>query len=154
MSTQETSREKIKRTDKTKVNMQLVEELHILRRKRNEELNGTGQFCNLYPNINKTVCSSCSNFEICSSHKIECEYIHTQEGTKGIYRRKRKQENPKKLESEISAEIADADDAYSYEDQDIDPIAKKYPCNDMYYACPDKDECEYGEKCSYKPENG
>lgn len=142
----EVTREKIMRTDKTKVNMQFVDKLYALRRERNEQLKGTDQFCNLFPNIHRTVCKECSGNELCLKYKAEREYIHSQEETKGNSRRRRKQDNPKKNESGVSEECFDSDDVYEDE-------AKEYPCKEMFFACPDKDKCEYGKKCSYNPES-
>ena len=149
MSAQETMRERIMRTDKTKVNMQFVDKLYVLRMERNEQLKGTDQFCNLFPNIHRTVCKECSGNELCLKYKAEREYIHSQEETKGNSRRKRKQDTQKNKENGISEECFDADDVY---EDEVDGV-ENYPCKEMFFACPDKDKCEYGKKCSYNPES-
>lgn len=143
--------EKIKRTDKVSIDMQVVEQLKTYRGMRNCQLEGTKHFCNLYPDMNKGVCKSCPKTmsKVCENHKKEREYIHAQEETKGAPRRQRKQQNLKRFQSEVSAQIADEDEVYMYEDQDADPTAEQYPCRSMYFACPDKDFCEFGEKCPY-----
>ena len=64
---------------------------------------------------------------MCEDHKKEREYIHSQEETKGTPRRQRKQQNLKRIQSdEISAQIADEDEAYLYEDKDVDSMAEQY----------------------------
>ena len=144
--------EKIRRTDKVSIDMQIVEQLKTYRGMRNCQLEGTNQFCNLFPDMNKRVCKGCPKTmrEMCETYKKEREYIHSQEETKGTPRRQRKQQNLKRIQSdEISAQIADEDEAYLYEDQDVDSMAEQYPCRTMYFACPDKDFCEFGEKCPY-----
>ena len=127
-------REKIRKTDKVvPVDMGIVKDLKSCRFKRNYELDGTGKFCNLYPDINKQVCKECSNKTFCLKHSKEREYIHTQEATKGNQRRKRKQDNPKYHDAEISVETEG-----------------EYPCGEFYFACPQKNECNFGEICDYK----
>jgi hypothetical protein len=126
-------REKIRRTDKvTPVDMGIVKELKAHRLKRNSELDGTGKFCNLYPDINKQVCKECSNNVLCLKHSKEREYIHEQEATKGNQRRKRKQDNPK------------------YHEEKPTDVSEKYPCGEFYFACPKKAECNFGKTCEYK----
>ena len=153
MSTQETSREKIRRADKVSVDMGIVEQLITYKDMRNCQLEGTKYFCNLYPDINKRACKDCPKTmrELCEDSKREREYIHAQDATKANPRRKRKQENPKKQILEISVRTTEEDDTYLYEEQ-TDPIAAKYPCEDMYFACPDKEKCQYGKECPYKPD--
>ena len=147
--------EKIRRTDKVSIDIKVVEQLRTYRGMRNCQLEGTNHFCNLYPDMNKRVCKSCPKTmrEMCTDHKREREYIHAQEETKGAPRRQRKQQNLKKIQSEISAQEADGEEVYLYEDQDVDPIAEQYPCRVMYFACPDKDFCEFGKKCPHQTED-
>lgn len=154
--------EKIMRTEKVKVNMQIVEDLYELRRKRNVQLKATNKFCNLFPNIDKTICKECADNELCLKHKHERDFIHEQEDVKNLPRRKRKQDNPKKdsriSESENSeikgnSYICECDyDYVSDEQSSYDENAKKYPCGELYFACPNNQGCNYGADCTYPPE--
>lgn len=156
MSTQEASREKIRRSDKVSVDIGIVEQLIIYRDMRNCQLEGTKYFCNLYPDMNKRACKDCPKTmcELCTEHKKEREYIHTQEATKGNQRRERKQTSPKIIGPKEIGEVTDEDeefiDNYAEEEPIKEPAGdKRYPCYPMEYACPKKDECNCGENCSY-----
>lgn len=146
-------REKIRKTDKVvPVDMGIVKDLKSCRLKRNYELDGTGKFCNLYPDINKQVCKECSNKAFCLKHSKEREYIHAQEATKGNQRRKRKQDNPKHDIIEISVMTSgdeELDEIYKkYEDtEEFDE--DKYPCASASHSCPEREKCNFGEKCKY-----
>ena len=150
--------EKIKRTDKVKVSMQVVEDLYELRKKRNVQLKGTNKFCNLFPNIDKTICKECSENEFCLKHKHEREFIHEQEDSKDLPRRKRKQDNPKKdseiseMDENYSSCACDCDYDYGSDEQSTyDNIEKWYPCGALYFACPNNQGCAYGKECTYPP---
>ena len=121
--------EKIRRPDKVNVDIQVVEQLRTYRGMRNCQLEGTNHFCNLYPDMNKRVCKGCPKTmrEMRTDHRKEREYIHAQEETKGTPRRQRKQQNLKRIQSdEISAQRADEDEAYLYENQDV---LEQFWCN-------------------------
>lgn len=146
------TKEKKQHTQKIgKVNMNMVKQLITWRDMRNTQLEGTKFFCTLYPDINKKICQECPETisKACFKHEWERDYIHKQEDSKGTPRRKRKQNNPK-YEVETSVTENDYDDYFDNSDNDAE--AKKYPCKDMYFACPDKNKCKYGKKCTYSPE--
>jgi len=136
-------REKIRRTEKTvNVDMKIVKKLTDLRDSINQQAKQTGLFCNLFPDLNKKVCKQCSekNCKLCLEHEREREFIHKQEATKGNKRRERKQNNPKhKDDGDISVDMTDEED---FEEG-------TYICGEMYFACPNKDDCNFGNKCIY-----
>lgn len=156
-------RETIKRTKHVGVpDMKMVKKLIRLRDKRNLELEGTKYFCNLYPNINKKVCQECSekNRDMCFKHEWERDYIHKQEAKEGNKRRERKQDNPKYNVLEISVKTSDDEEyANTYkkygaieeksELTEVDSEDAKYPCHAMNFACPNREECNFGENCKY-----
>jgi len=147
-------REKIRRTEKVKpVDMGIVKDLKAYRLERNNELAGTGKFCNLYPDINKKVCKECSKREYCLKHQKEREFIHEQEATKGNQRRRRKQDNPKHDILEISvktSENEELDELYEkYEVTGEEFDEDKYPCLSVSISCPEREKCNFGEKCKY-----
>lgn len=150
------TREKIQRTKKVGVpDMQKVQQLLNWRALINSQLEGIGLFCSLYPDPNKKVCKICPEDirDKCFKYGWERNFIHKNEATKANKRRKRKQDNPKYMELEISVRTDD-DKGYEYQADSSEENTEdqKYPCQVMNFACPAREKCNYGENCEYKPD--
>ena len=82
--------EKEQRSDsKTKVNMQIVDQLLNIRERRNHLLQYCFGycFCDLYPSENSQTCLYCPQVlkKTCFDNKLERDYIHSQERNKKIH---------------------------------------------------------------------
>ena len=67
--------EKIRREDKVRIDMAVVEELIRHQKEVNHYLKNSEYRCNLHPKPDLYPCCSCSRFELCNKHKREREYI-------------------------------------------------------------------------------
>lgn len=105
-------REKMHWIEKNKVKFPDIQNLLELQKKRNEELKDSGYLCDLKPKADKKACETCTMFKTCTNGtKLAHKAISDNAPKKGVNRRRRKQNNPKK---EIDPVWVDEDIADSY----------------------------------------
>lgn len=142
-----------------KIDMNMVNELKHLQKIRNCQLQGCSLRCFLHPDYNKLVCRICPSeiSKICFKYEWERNYIHNQEKASSDRQIKKEKEESEGLKSNQEYNYdgfdsyEDYDDYYDDDDNDPNDEAKKYPCGEMYFACPEKDECHFGKECQYSP---
>ena len=151
------TREKMHQKSKVgAIDMKMVNQLITWRDMRKCQLEGTKYFCRLNPDENKQICKDCPKTirKACFKYEWERDYIHKKEAAEGENkRRQRKQDNPKHWNLEISVRDEEDDEYADYGTHDEEPVNEmdtKYPCSKMWFACPDKDKCNFGEICPYK----
>ena len=130
--------EKIRREDKVKVDMAVVKELLRHQGEVNHYMktSSCNYRCNLHPKPNLYPCCSCSRFELCKNHKREREYIKSNKESYNTSKRRECKDDKGKMQSEVL-------DSHE-EKQTI------YPCEPFDFDCPDKDNCNEGQNCSWK----
>lgn len=133
-----------------KIDMNMVEQLIKWRETRNNQLKDFAFKCSLYPDENKRICETCPTTirKACFKYEWERDYIHKQEKAKLDNQMRKKKKRKEGLPS---------DQACYYDENDYDEHneevgeATKYPCKELYFACPDSEFCNHGKKCDYKP---
>jgi hypothetical protein len=128
--------EKIRRKDKVDVDIAIVEILKRHQRSMNHYFKNSGRGCNLYPRKNLYPCSVCSKYGVCITHKKERDYIKGEvDSYKTSKRRERKSDKGKEKDHVLNSHEAKE---------------SKYPCEPFDFGCPNKDDCNEGQSCSWK----
>lgn len=118
-----------------KLDMDEVKLVLDLRKKRNKSLKNKEKPCDLRPNETKETCKNCPE-------KIKDECLRCGAVRKMIHeneKRSRDEAREKKRKEKFTSQEAVSEETPSY------------PCEEMADACPDKDTCNYGEDCKWKP---
>ena len=131
--------EKMRKKDKTAIDMAVVGVLMKNQKDINENLKGTGIRCSLYPKPDLEPCISCPIYEKCKTHKRERTYIDENQTSHKTSKRSMQKGNKENLRNEtISSHSCD------YADE------TEYPCEDFAFACEDKEACNQGINCPWK----
>lgn len=139
------SNKKIGKTDPKKLNW-----LRNVQEKRNRQLEGTGVFCNLRPNKSKKACKECLDYNECFHLEWERDLLNKEASKKEANRRKRKQDNPKRMiDPGLEQSAEELFDIFEEDDTDTDPNTANFPCKKMSFACPDKEKCHLGKDCPW-----
>ena len=102
----------------SRVDIDLVNCLMMIRLKRNFDLQETGLYCNLRPNKSREACKTCTNYKKCAKAKNERAFIQQHKKAVSCKRRRRKQDNPKKrIDPDWINEQTETNDVPFYEDE-------------------------------------
>ena len=120
----------------SRVDIDLVNCLMMIRLKRNFDLQGTGLYCNLRPNKSREACKTCTNYKKCAKAKNERVFIQQHKKAVSCKRRRRKQDNPKKrIDPDWINEQTETNDVPFYEDEselaEIEELCRNLDLSEM-----------------------